>query len=142
MKEDINLDNLKKDMPYKVPENFFAGITEKTLKEAKKREQSLHLSRWRTISISIAASLLLFFCIRMFTMNEKSSNSNYIVFDETVQQLYSDYSTEITESAYYVETENTTNTYNEIDQILSEIPDEELDDIFSNTGSDILYAKL
>ena len=143
MKDDLNIDDLKKDMPYKVPANFFDNITEKTLSEAKKRRKTLHFSRWKTISVSVAASLLLFFGIRMFTAKELPLNGNHsTAFEETLQKLYSDYSSEIIESIYLVEGSNATNTYNEIDQILSEMQDDELDDIFSDAGSDIFYAKL
>ena len=143
MMEDFNIDNLKKEMPYKVPENFFETITEKTLSEAKKKRRFLYFSQWKTVSISVAASLLLFFGVKTFFMGGNSSeNSNYIAFEETLQRLFSNYSTEILESVYEIEDNTTTNTYNEIDQILSEIPDSELEDIFSDTGSDIFYAKL
>lgn len=58
MKKDIEFQEFGKKLPYKVPEDFFEKVSEKTLQKARKREQS---SRRKVISLrtfAVAASLV------------------------------------------------------------------------------------
>ncbi len=57
MKDDIEFPGIGKNTPYKVPEDFFENISEKTLRKSIQREHSRRkrLFLWR--SVAVAASL-------------------------------------------------------------------------------------
>ena len=65
MKEEFDLDNLKREMPYQVPAGFFAGVTQATLQEAKRREAALNQPKpapqfgWQVWSVAASIAVLL-----------------------------------------------------------------------------------
>lgn len=139
MKE-FDIDNIKKENPYKVPDDFFQTITKETLEKAKKRERRISISKWGVLSASIAASLLLVFFITTFAPAEGNSLKTF-AFDDTVKQLYDDYSYVVDDSFSDIP-ELKTSSQDEIDKVLSEFSDEEINNIFLDSESEIFYAQL
>ena len=77
MKVDNEFQEIGKRIPYEVPEDFFEKITEKTLQQAKLRDQKHRKNRilWQTMSVaaSLAAALLLGYMILYPDMKSESN---------------------------------------------------------------------
>ncbi|AMM52570.1 hypothetical protein TH61_17210 [Rufibacter sp. DG15C] len=64
MKDEFDLENSSKKMPYQVPAGFFEGITQTTLQEAKRREATTgdpqeKKSSWQIWSVAASIAVLL-----------------------------------------------------------------------------------
>jgi HPt (histidine-containing phosphotransfer) domain-containing protein len=64
MKDEFDLENSSKEMPYQVPAGFFDGITQATLQEAKRREAfsappQAKSSTWQMWSVAASIAVLL-----------------------------------------------------------------------------------
>ena len=71
-----------KKLPYQEPTGFFEQLSEKTLQQAKQREQSLRKSfvLWRTIAV--AASLSALALLGYFMFEPEKSVKNHIVLEQ------------------------------------------------------------
>ena len=58
MKKDIEFHEIGKETPYRVPEGFFDRISEKTLQNARKREQNRKKNLTLVRAFAVAASLV------------------------------------------------------------------------------------
>ena len=135
MKKDIEFQGIVKNMPYKVPEGFFEQISEKTLQNAKLREQNQrrNLTLWKTMAVaaSLAAVALIGYYRYEAGMPEKElivqenqpqteqviEQKREIIKDPTVAILQKD---SLKKSRYEV-----TSAENMVD-VLAELSDEEL----------------
>lgn len=63
MKEDIEFQGIEKRVPYQVPDGFFDSITNKTLQNAKLREQKhrKNLTLWRTMAVAASLAAIVLF---------------------------------------------------------------------------------
>ena len=92
MKNISDFDQLGKNTPFKIPDDFFEKITLKTLDEAKRRPLK-SLSHKIKITLSIAASFLIlivggFFISRNINDSKKgSSEISEIFLDETIENI-------------------------------------------------------
>ena len=92
MKNMSDFDQLGKNAPFKVPDDFFENITLKTLDEAKRRPHK-SFSHKIKITLSIAASILVlivsgFFISRNINDSKKGSSEMSETFlDETIENI-------------------------------------------------------
>ena len=140
MNTEFDIENLKREMPYRVPESFFENITEKTLNEISRRKKKTRTARWVLATGSVAASFLLLFFIATSPSTDKIGGTAF-AFDKALQQICDEYSTEVHE-IFLSENETFIHSENEINKFISEISDEDFNDIFLNAESDIFYAEL
>ncbi len=79
MGKDNLFQEIGKETPYQVPSGFFEQISEKTLQEARHREQSRkrNLTLWRTMAV--AASLVAFAFIGYLKFDNEKPSTNLIV---------------------------------------------------------------
>ena len=90
MRKDNEFQIVGKETPYKVPDDFFENISEKTLLRAKLRDQKLRKSRVLWLTVSLAASMAAALVIGYMILSPwTKSESNLLVQEKlsTGQQL-------------------------------------------------------
>lgn len=86
MKEEFDLENEKRAMPYQVPADFFENITQATLQEAKRREALANAApktNWGRSVWAIAASLALLLVAGYYLLREPQAVQPAIVRTES-----------------------------------------------------------
>ena len=126
----FNLDQIGKDPGFKVPEGYFDTVQSKTTKLEKTKVISLNGKFIRILSLSIAASILLFFGLNY--MNTRENTKDQLVFqdEEFIDWIESDLadpnSYEIAEAFNDVELEHMLFSEEEVDEYLNNVDIENL----------------
>lgn len=126
----FNLDQIGKDPGFKVPEGYFDTVQSKTTKLEKTKVISLNGKFIRILSLSIAASILLFFGLNY--MNTRENIKDQLVFqdEEFIDWIESDLadpnSYEIAEAFNDVELEHMLFSEEEVDEYLNNVDIENL----------------
>jgi hypothetical protein len=126
----FNLDQIGKDPGFKVPEGYFDTIQSKTTQLEKTKVIPLNGKFIRTLSLSIAASILLFFGLNYMKSRENINDQLAFQDEEFINWIESDLadpnSYEIAEAFYDVELENVLFSDEEVDDYLNGVDIENL----------------
>ena len=126
----FNLDQIGKDPGFKVPEGYFDTIQSKTRQLEKTKVIPLNGKFIRILSLSIAASILLFFGLNYMNTRENIIDQMAFQDEEFINWIESDLadpnSYEIAEAFYDVELENVLFSDEEVDDYLNGVDIENL----------------
>jgi hypothetical protein len=126
----FNLDQIGKDPGFKVPEGYFDTIQSKTTQLEKTKVIPLNGKFIRILSLSIAASILLFFGLNYMNTRENIIDQMAFQDEEFINWIESDLadpnSYEIAEAFYDVELENVLFSDEEVDDYLNGLDIENL----------------
>ena len=126
----FNLDQIGKDPGFKVPEGYFDTIQSKTTQLEKTKVIPLNGKFIRILSLSIAASILLFFGLNYMNTRENIIDQMAFQDEEFINWIESDLadpnSYEIAEAFYDVELENVLFSDEEVDDYLNGVDIENL----------------
>jgi hypothetical protein len=126
----FNLDQIGKDPGFKVPEGYFDTIQSKTTQLEKTKVIPLNGKFIRILSLSIAASILLFFGLNYMNTRENIIDQMAFQDEEFINWIESDLadpnSYEIAEAFYDVELENVLFSDQEVDDYLNGVDIENL----------------
>jgi hypothetical protein len=126
----FNLDQIGKDPGFKVPEGYFDTIQSKTTKLEKTKVIPLNGKFIRILSLSIAASILLFFGLSYFNSSENITGQLTFQDEEFIDWIESDLadpnSYEIAEAFNDVELEHMLFSEEEVDEYLNSVDIENL----------------
>lgn len=126
----IDLDHIGKDHGFRVPEDYFETIQSKIVGTEKTKVISLKLKFIRMSSLSIAASILLFFGLYYFNSSENITDQLAFQDEEFIDWIESDLanpnSYEIAEAFNDVELEHVLFSEEEVDDYLNSVDIENL----------------
>ena len=134
MEENNEFQKIGKKLPYKVSEDFFGQISEKTLREAKVRKQhkGKHIFLWRSVAAAslIAAAVLIGFLVinqpeetKLTAQNDQIKTEQAIKQESPaqIQPVIEKKPTKTPEKAKSVEADN-----EKLTDVLTDLSDEEL----------------